>query len=150
MPTIARAFIKSGLIFMIASLLVAVAIAAPDEWNLPRWINALGMTHFHLFAVGWITQIIFGVALWFFPSWSRDKPRGPEWLSWSCFATLNIGLLLRAASETAFAMGHTGTGWSWVMSASACLQLGAAIFFAVAIWPRVKGRKRRKRGSTNS
>lgn len=70
-------------------------------------------------------------------------PRGPEWLSWGCFATLNLGLVLRAVSETAMVMGYAGAGWSWAMTVAAILQVIAALAFAVAIWPRVKGRERR-------
>lgn len=131
---------------MVASLLVALAMAAPDPWRLPAWIAALESTHLHLFVVGWITQIIFGVALWFFPKQSRERPRGSPAVNWSCFGALNAGLLLRAVSETAFAQGYTGVAWSWVMTAAAVLQFAAALLFAVAIWPRVKGRKKRKKG----
>lgn len=140
MPLVSRLFVKSGLLFMVAALIVGVAINAPESWDLPRWFQALESTHFHLFVVGWITQIIFGVALWFFPKWNRDQPRGPAWLSWGCLGTLNVGLVLRAFSETAFAVGAATTGWAWTMTIAALLQFIAAGLFAVAIWPRVKGR----------
>lgn len=145
MPTVSRWFIKSGILFMVAALLVAVAMAVPAEWGLPGWVGALGTTHFHLFVVGWITQMIFGVALWFFPKKSRETPRGAAWINWSCFGALNAGLVLRAVSETAFAQGYTGAGLSWMMTVAAVLQFAAAVLFAVAIWPRVKGRKNRKK-----
>lgn len=142
MPKIARYFIKSGIVFMVLSLATAVLVSAPEAWNLPGWTGALQMTHFHLFVVGWITQIIFGVAMWFFPKWSRQSPRGPEWIGWTSFGTLNVGLALRAISETAFAAGGATAVWSWVMSLAALLQFAAAVLFAVAIWPRVKKRGR--------
>ncbi len=145
MPTVSRWFIKSGILFMVASLLVALAMAAPEGWGLPGWVNALESTHLHLFVVGWITQIIFGVALWFFPKKSRESPRGSPLINWTCFAALNTGLVLRAVSETAFAQGVAGAGWAWVMTAAAALQFAAAVLFAAAIWPRVKGRKSRKK-----
>ncbi len=145
MPTVSRWFIKSGILFMVASMVVALAMAAPDAWGLPGWVSVLRPTHFHLFAVGWITQMIFGVALWFFPKKSREAPRGSAWVNWSCFGTLNAGLVLRAVAETAFVQGYTGTGWSWVMTVAAVLQFAAAVLFAFAIWPRVKGRRKRKK-----
>ena len=146
MPQVSRFFIKSGLLFMVASLIVAVVMAAPESWNLPRWSAALGTTQLHLFVVGWITQIIFGVAIWFFPNWTREQPRGRPWVNWSCFATLNAGLVLRAISETAMAAGYGGAGWAWAMSIAAILHVLAALLFAATIWPRVKGRKKRRRG----
>lgn len=144
MPTVSRFFIKSGLIYMVAALLVAVAVAAPESWMLPQWTKALDATQIHLFAVGWITQIIFGVAIWFFPNVSRENPRGPEWLCWACFGALNIGLVLRAVSEIAVAAGPGGVLWSWALTVAAVLHVVAALLFAVAIWPRVKGRKKRR------
>lgn len=140
MPLISRLFIKSGIVFMIASLLVAMAVALPESLHPFEGVSALRMTHFHLFVVGWITQIIFGVALWFFPKYSRERPRGPEWLGWGSFFSLNAGLVLRAVTETAFAAGASAAGWSWAMSAAAALQFAAAVLFAFAIWPRAKGR----------
>ncbi len=140
MPTISRIFIKAGILFMVLSLLVAAAVAAPESFGLPRWVRALSMTHFHLFTVGWITQIIFGVALWLFPKWSKEKPRGPVWAGWTCFGAINAGLLLRASSETAMAMGYTGGFWSVAMASAAVLQLTSAVFFAALIWPRVGGK----------
>ena len=145
MPTISRIFIKSGLLFMVASLVVALGASAGDMLGLPGWVVGLRSTYFHLFTVGWITQIIFGVALWMFPGWSRKKPRGPAWLGWSCFAALNGGLLLRFASETAFAAGHHGGLWSWMMTAAAILLVAAAMLFAAAVWPRLKSREKRRR-----
>ena len=140
MPKIARYFIKSGIVFMVLSLATAVLVSAPEAWNLPAWTGALQMTHFHLFVVGWITQIIFGVALWFFPKYSRDAPRGPAWIGWASFGALNIGLIARAITETAFAAGFQGAVVASAMTAAALLQLAAAVLFAVAIWPRVKPR----------
>ncbi len=140
MPTVSRAFIKSALLFMLAALLVALLVTAPSSWGLPTWTDQLRTTHIHLFVVGWITQIIFGVALWFFPKWSREQPRGPEWIGWSCFGALNLGLILRAVTETATVAGAVGIGWSWTTTIAALLQFVAALLFVVAIWPRVEGR----------
>ena len=142
MPTVSRAFIKSGILFMVLSLVAGVAVTAPDSWVLPGWVGALETMHFHLFVVGWITQMIFGVALWFFPKYSREAPRGPEWVGWTSFGTLNLGLVLRAISETAYAAGGADVVWGWVMTVAAVLLFVSALLFAVAIWPRVKPRGR--------
>lgn len=141
MPPISRIFIKAGILFMVLSLLVASLVAAPQSLGLPTWTKALTMTHFHLFVVGWITQIIFGVALWLFPKWSKEQPRGPEWAGWLCFGALNLGLVLRAISETAYMAGAMNSFWSWTMTLAAILQWLSALIFALLIWPRLKGRK---------
>jgi hypothetical protein len=32
--------------------------------------------YLHLFMIGWVTQMIFGVAYWMFPRVSKENPRG--------------------------------------------------------------------------
>lgn len=146
MPTVSRYFIRSGIVFMVCSLVLAVAMALPPGWGKPAWLGAMTMTQLHLFVVGWITQIIFGVAIWFFPNKSRDDPRGPAWLGWTCFLSLNLGLVGRFVAESAAAQGYVEGVWPWAASAAALLQAVAALSFALLIWPRVKGRRRSRRG----
>ncbi|MFU8806423.1 MAG: hypothetical protein ACNA8W_21605, partial [Bradymonadaceae bacterium] len=87
----------------------------------------------HLFMMGWVTQIIFGVALWLFPRpKGKKKPKKVTPLEWICFITLNVGLLLRFAAEP-YATAYPG-----VLVVSAVLQWVAGMAFIVAIWPRVR------------
>lgn len=144
MPTVSRIFIKSGLLFLVASLVAGLMATAPQALGLPGWMVGLRTTYFHLFTVGWITQIIFGVALWLFPRWSRDKPRGPIWLSWACFATLNLGLVTRAVAEAGIAAGYGGTAWSVAMTTAAVLLFSSALLFSIAVWPRIQKKKKRR------
>lgn len=51
--------------------------------------------------VGWVTQMIIGVAFWMFPKYTRERPRGSEALAWITYVLLNVGLLLRAIAEPA-------------------------------------------------
>ncbi|MGM0555339.1 MAG: hypothetical protein ACQEVA_03075 [Myxococcota bacterium] len=137
MPTVSRIFIKASLLYLIGALLSGVAM------HVPLWpkFAALFPTYVHLFVVGWLTQLIFGVALWLFPKKSREQPRGWEWLSWGCFATLNIGLLMRAVAEPGLIFGDAAGVFGWLLVASAALQWLGAIAFVVNIWPRIKGRR---------
>lgn len=138
MPKVSRFFIKASLIYLVGALVCGVAIHVP-MW--PRFA-ALFPTYVHLFVVGWLTQLIFGVALWLFPKKSREQPRGYDALSWACFGTLNVGLLMRAAAEPGLIFGDAAGVYGWLLVASAALQWGAAMAFVVNIWPRIKGRGR--------
>ena len=133
MPPLTRWFIKSALACFVAALLVGVSLAARSLVNLPPVFAALQPVYFHLLMVGWVTQLIFGVAFWMFPKFSREQPRGSERLGWATFALLNIGLLLRA-------VGEPQAGAGWLIALSAVLQWLAGMAFVINSWARVKER----------
>jgi hypothetical protein len=137
MPTVSRIFIKASLVYLVAALVSGVAM------HVPLWpkLAVLFPTYVHLFVVGWLTQLIFGVALWLFPKKSREQPRGWEWLSWVCFGTMNAGLLMRAVAEPGIVFAGMPDLFGWLLVASAVLQWLGAIAFVVNIWPRIKGRR---------
>ncbi|MBZ0304883.1 MAG: hypothetical protein K8I82_02325, partial [Anaerolineae bacterium] len=83
------------------------------------------------------TQLIFGVALWMFPKYSKEKPRGSENLAWTTYLFLNVGLLLRLIGEPLTALNYQ-TGW--MLAVSAVLQLIAGWVFVINTWGRVKER----------
>lgn len=126
MPTLTRWFLRLGLLYLLAAMAVGVGMALRVSWLplRPVWL--------HLLLVGWITQLIFGVAHWMFPRASAERPRGNERLGWAVLICLNAGLLLRVVAEP-FA---PEAGGGAVLAASGLLQLAAAVGFAVHIWPR--------------
>lgn len=137
MPPITRVFIKAALAYFVIALLTGVLLAAAPWLPMPLWIAALNPVYFHLFMVGWVTQLIAGVAYWMFPKFSRQQPRGSDRLAWSTFALLNLGLALRIIAEPANTLTPGGV-WGYLLAASAVLQwLGGAAFVSNT-WPRVK------------
>lgn len=144
MPTISRLFLKCGLIYFVAAMACGVAMG----WLGAGWAAVLLPTYIHLFVVGWITQIIIGVALWLFPKWSKEQPRGREWLSWVALVTLNIGLLLRVGTESLHSLNRLGsqaqTWLAWGLVASALLQWVGGVSFMLNIWGRIKPKRARK------
>lgn len=143
MPTVSRLFLKFGLVYFIAALACGVAMA----WAGGAWGAILLPTYLHLFVVGWLTQIIIGVALWLFPKWTKAQPRGREWLSWTALVTLNVGLLVRVVAEPGQALFDAS--WQPTLSVllvvSAALQWVGGMAFLVNIWGRIKVKKRRRR-----
>ena len=141
MPSLTRWYIKTGIIYLIAALLLALVLAWPNADNLPPFVRFMNPAYFHLFLVGWVTQMIFGVIYWMFPIITRARPRGPEWLGWASFILLNAGLLLRVVGEPL-----TGTrpeaGFGWLLAVSALMQWLAAVIFVILAWPRIKERYR--------
>ncbi len=141
MPTIVRWYVKSALLY----LALALGLGLWLELGASR--AALTPTYWHLFLVGWLTQLIFGIALWMLPSHTRERPRGNERLSWGAYIILNTGLLLRALAEPlrAAQIGEAQL-WGQILVISAILQWLAALGFVLNAWPRVRGPRRKSRG----
>jgi heme/copper-type cytochrome/quinol oxidase subunit 1 len=141
MPVLTRWYIKSALIYLVAALLLNFVLALPISINLPEVIRTLSPAYFHLFLVGWVTQMIFGVIYWMFPIITRAEPRGNERLGWASYAFLNVGLLLRVVGEP-LNWTNPNSFIGWVLPVSAVLQWCASVLFIILAWPRVKDRYR--------
>lgn len=133
MPPLTRWFLKAALLYLVLALCAGIVLAWPG-------ISPVAGTfpvYFHLLTFGWLTQLIFGIALWMFPKFTPEKPRGHEGLGWATFLLLNSGLILRLIFEPLnSASSSTLTGWMLV--AAAVLQWSSAVAFVANTWPRVR------------
>ncbi|HSM55910.1 MAG TPA: hypothetical protein VK879_07120 [Candidatus Sulfomarinibacteraceae bacterium] len=143
MPPLTRWSIRTSFLYLLAALLVGVLWALRSLISMPPVVNTLSPVYFHLFLVGWITQLIFGVVFWLFPKSEGDRP-DEEPLGWLTYIFLNSGLVLRLIAEpnSAFAPGSV---WGWLLVVSAVLQWLAALTFVAGTWPRVYERKPTRR-----
>ncbi len=139
MPTLTRLYVKTSLVYLAAALVLALVLALAQVITLPLWLAAAGPTYFHLFLVGWATQLIMGIVFWMFPKWSKERPRGNEQLAAVIYGLLNAGLLLRVVGEPARAVS-SAVLWGWLLTLSALLQWLAGIGFVANTWGRVKER----------
>jgi hypothetical protein len=139
MPTLTRYFIKSGLVNFVAALLVAILLQGSLVFELPAFVTYLNPVYFHLFMVGWITQIIMGVSIWMFPPLSKERPRGNILLGWLTFVCLNTGLVMRLVSEPMMTL-HPASDWRYALIFSASLQWVAGLFYVIIIWNRIRGK----------
>lgn len=136
MPTLSRIYIKVSLIW----LALALGAGAIMTFGGPQFLPVLLPTHVHMFVVGWVTHMIIGVAIWLFPKYSRESPRGHEWLGWAALIGLSLGLVLRSIAEPARVF-WPGSMWGPMLVASALLQWAGGMLFVINIWPRIKGKK---------
>jgi len=134
MPTLTRWLIRTALLWLLLALVLGVGIVTPDRLGLPPALAGLRPTWVHFIVVGWITQLIFGVAYWMFPRHSVTHPRGLTALGWAGYTLLNVGLVLRVTGETLTLLGHPQS----LAALSAPLQMVAGWTLAAMIWPRVK------------
>jgi hypothetical protein len=100
------------------------------------WIP-VGLTpaYFHLYMVGWVALLIFGIVFWMFPKYSMEKPRRSEPLGWLVYALINTGLILRVFAES---LARPGNMWSWMLVVSALLLWLGGLVFVINTWQRVK------------
>lgn len=141
MPALTRFYIKSALLYLAVALLLAAVLALPEGVAVPDILFYMTPAFFHLFLVGWVTQMIFGVIYWMFPIITRAQPRGDERLGWATYVLLNAGLLLRVTAEPLLAL-RPGGGAGWLLVLSALLQWLAVLLFLFLAWPRIKERYR--------
>jgi hypothetical protein len=133
MPPLTRWFLKAALIYLILGLLAGIFLALPDTGPL----TGLFPVYFHMLTVGWLTQLIFGIAFWMFPKYSKSRPRGISWLGWATFILLNTGLILRIIFEPLQSLTPSNLS-SWMLVSAGILQWLAAVGFVANTWPRVR------------
>lgn len=135
MPTIVRWYVRTSLVYLVAALGFWLAQAA--GWGSPGF----GPAALHLFFVGWVTQLIFGMAIWMLPTLSREHPRGYEAVNWAVYALLNLGLLLRVVAEPRVGTPPAGL-WATLLILGAGFQWLAGLGFVLNAWGRVRGPRR--------
>ncbi|MDX1663776.1 MAG: hypothetical protein R3272_08280 [Candidatus Promineifilaceae bacterium] len=139
MPTVTRWYLKSSFLYLLAAVGVGVWLALRGLAPVPAFLAFVQPVYVHLFLVGWVTQLIFGVVYWLFPPPREGDRHDAVW--WATFILLNIGLLLRVVAEPA-ATPRPGSVWGWLLVLSALLQWAAALGFAYTTWPRARRRGR--------
>jgi hypothetical protein len=135
MPPLTRWYLRAGLVW----LAVALAAGVFEAW--PRDMGTSLLVHpavVHMLVVGWLTQVVFGVAHWMFP---RRVPAtgGSDRPGWTAWGLLNGGLAARVLVEPWFSPS-SGVAGAWPLVLAALAQLAAGWLFVFAIWPRVRGR----------
>lgn len=139
MPILTRLFIKTSFLYLITALFIGTALVARSVLQMPSWLAGLSPVYFHLLMVGWVTQLIFGVAYWMLPKYTQEKPHGFDKVWWATFWLLNFGVLARVIAEP-FRIISSAPWLGWLLAASAVAQWLAGIGFVFNAWLRVKER----------
>jgi hypothetical protein len=156
MPTTSRAFVRASIIYLaLGSMLGALLLV--NRWILiGSAIAVLRISHIEFLVVGWLTQLIMGVAWWLFPTLTvgrrpgDPKPirrgqaqRGSEPIFWMTFVSLNLGVLLRALFGPVYSWTKIAT-FNTLAGISGLFLLAAAIGFVLNTWRRVRELGQRK------
>jgi hypothetical protein len=136
MPPLTRWFVKTSFVYLALALIAGLLLELQPALGLPSLVG-LFPVYIHLFVLGWLTQLIFGVVFWMFPKHSVETPRGSERLGWWTYALLNLGLLLRVVTEPVNATQPNPFS-RWILVLSAVIQFLAGLLFVANSWGRVK------------
>lgn len=141
MQPLTRLFIKTGLIYF----LVGTVLAFLSEWQVLGLRGLLLPVYWHMLVMGWICQIIMGVAFWLFPRKYRDRPEREAFLTKATYVTLNTGLLMRFITEPFISLVTDTSLITIVLILSSLLQVAAIVLFMAEIWPRLFHKKSRRK-----
>lgn len=126
MPRVSVWFVRASLCHLVAGFaLGALMLASKGVAVIPAGIWALRAVHIEMLLVGWMIQLVMGVAVWIFPRMGlRRAPQRSAATAWLAFALLNSGVLLASLGGTLFVAGRL-------------LEVAAAASFVAHLWGRV-------------
>lgn len=137
MPRLTRWLIRTALLYFVAALVLGVAQVSPALRMQSSWLANAWPGYVHLFMLGWLSQLIVGVAFWLFPR--RGAADNRIWLGWTGYALVNAGLLIRVALEPA-EIARPTPQLGWLLAVAALAQLAGAAAWVGLLWPRVRPR----------
>jgi cbb3-type cytochrome oxidase subunit 1 len=124
-PRVSAWFVRAALCHLVLGFAVGAALLAHKGGALGFDPWPVRPVHIELLIVGWMIQLVMGVAVWIFPRFVlRRAPRRSATTAWLAFALLNMGVLLASL------------GGSW-LAAGRLSEIAAAASFAVHLWGRV-------------
>lgn len=141
MPIETRLFVKTSLLWLCATFALGASMLAAKTLtiSLPYDFSAV---HAHMGFVGWLVNLVMGIALWFLPAnrekFPANRGRYPAPTVRWIYAMLNVGLILRVVFEPALDKSGPTTLLSGIILVSVILQLAAIVLFATIAWARVR------------
>jgi hypothetical protein len=123
MPRVSAWFVRASLCHMVGGFVLGGLLLAGKGVALPPGLWALRSVHIEMLLVGWMVQLVLGVAIWIFPRFVlHRRPHRSAATAWLAFALLNLGVVLVSAGAAA---------------AGRVTELAAAASFAIHLWGRV-------------
>lgn len=139
MPLVPRLFIKAGIVYLALTFVAGAVLLSLEAAGQPA-PSLIGIEHGHMGFVGWLVNIVIGVALWLLPlnrkAFPQTQGRYPETAARASFVMLNVGLPLRLVVEPLHS-ANPSIVTSAALYLSALLQLGAVLIVAAIAWRRV-------------
>ena len=131
MPRLSVWALRLALIYFVIGFTLGAVLLANKGLGFDPALWSLLPAHVDFLLLGWTLQLIFGVAFWILPRFSRGLRRGNEKLAWTAIILLNAGILIDG-------VGPLLLHQTYLNLVGRGLLILAAISFAMHAWPRVK------------
>ncbi|MGH7661371.1 MAG: hypothetical protein ACRENA_10730 [Vulcanimicrobiaceae bacterium] len=142
MPLETRRFAKTALVFLFLTFAAGTALTFAHGAGIA--VPAIiGVEHAHLGTVGFLVNIVIGIALWMLPldreRFPQTQGRYPIVAPALCWWMLNGGLVVRLIAEPLQQLQFpSSVGLSGLLDAAAVAQLVAIAIFAGIAWHRIR------------
>jgi hypothetical protein len=125
MPRVSAWFVRVSLCHLVGGFTIGALLLAGKGVSLGAGLWALRGAHIEMLLVGWVIQLVMGVAIWIFPRFAvRTDPQRSAATAWLAFALLNAGVVLVSLGGILIGLGRL-------------VEIGAAASFAAHLWGRV-------------
>lgn len=140
MPYESRLFVKTSLVGLALTFLVGAVTLIYEALGKPL-PAIVSVEHAHLGFVGWLVNLVIGIALWFLPlnreAFPETQGRYPRHLPETIFVLLNGGLAIRLIAEPFIFRGEPSPVGPFIVL-SALAQFVAIVLFGSIAWQRVR------------
>lgn len=125
MPRVSAWFVRASLCHLVFGFTVGALLLADKGAPFAPALWALRPAHAEVLLMGWMVQLVMGVAAWIFPRFAvRRAPQRSAVTAWLAFVLLNAGVVCVALGGGWAAVGRLG-------------EIGAAASFVAHLWGRV-------------
>jgi hypothetical protein len=134
MPRVSRWFIRASLVYLALGFTLGAILLFNKGIPLAPAVTRLLPAHIEFLLVGWVIQLVMGVATWIFPRFGvPHSVHGSEAAAWLAFGLVNAGVWLAAVGP--LASGRMGDVLPLI---GRLAEAAAAAVFAANIWARVR------------
>jgi cbb3-type cytochrome oxidase subunit 1 len=126
-PRVSVWLIRVALLHLLSGAYLGAAYLTFKGTGWPAWAASHRPVHVEQMLMGWMVQLVIGVAFWILPSRTKAPPASPARLMWLVFVLLNGGVVLASFSDPSRPA---------VELLGRCAETGAVALFAVLAWNR--------------
>jgi len=130
-----RLLVKTSIFYLIIGVLLGVFIQLGYRYSALKWALLFRTTHVHLLLIGFVLQMIMGIAVWMFPRRKEPPYWTPELQGTVLYVILNLGIITRTVGEPF----RNRWGWAyWLWTIGSITQLIAIFYFITLVYPRIR------------
>jgi heme/copper-type cytochrome/quinol oxidase subunit 1 len=148
MHSLVRRYLKTGILFLAAGLLIGGWMVVQRELGGSYPSRYVMSAHTHAILVGFVMMMILGVALWLFPRPDKEDQRYQPRIAEVAYWLLAIGTAARIIGEL-LRVNVTATWIRWLVVIASFAQIAGIGVFFYTMWSRIRpagSRAREERG----